>query len=136
MTTDTSERGLERLICTALTRAPCDRGVPPSVVQERPATHAASWVGGAAAGGGGRVTVPAQPKLYHIAHVGRVPSIVGARYLEDRCDLAQLGEIDWNAVQAMDWRRCARSTMCRSWFTNPMGRRQRTPCAIVVMSRR
>lgn len=26
MTTDTSERGLERLICTALTGLPCDTG--------------------------------------------------------------------------------------------------------------
>ncbi len=30
-------------------------------------------------------------------------SNAGARYFEDRCDLAQLGEIDWNAVQARDW---------------------------------
>ena len=33
-------------------------------------------------------------------------SNAGAYYFEDRCDLAQLGEIDWNAVQAMDWRQC------------------------------
>ena len=33
-------------------------------------------------------------------------SNAGARYFEDRCDLAQLGEIDWNAVQATDWRQC------------------------------
>jgi len=33
-------------------------------------------------------------------------SNAGARYFEDRCDLAQLGEIDWNAVQARDWRNC------------------------------
>lgn len=26
MTTDTTERGLERLICTALTGSPCDAG--------------------------------------------------------------------------------------------------------------
>src|SRR5690348_15331626 len=48
MTTDTSERGLERLICTALTGAPCDPGAPANVVKERPATYAAGWVGGAA----------------------------------------------------------------------------------------
>ena len=48
MTTDTSERGLERLICTALTGAPCDPGVPASRVQERPASYAAGWVCGAA----------------------------------------------------------------------------------------
>ena len=48
MTTDTSERGLERLICTALTGAPCDPGVPANRVQERPATYAAGWVCGAA----------------------------------------------------------------------------------------
>lgn len=33
-------------------------------------------------------------------------SNAGAYYFEDRCDLAQLGEIDWDAVQAVDWRRC------------------------------
>ena len=33
-------------------------------------------------------------------------SNAGARYFEDRSDLAQLDEIDWNAVQAPDWRRC------------------------------
>lgn len=48
MTTDTSERGLERLICTALTGAPCDAGVPANRVQERPATYAAGWLCGRA----------------------------------------------------------------------------------------
>ena len=33
-------------------------------------------------------------------------SNAGAYYFEDRCDLAQLGEIDWNAVQAKDWQQC------------------------------
>lgn len=33
-------------------------------------------------------------------------SNAGARYFEDRCDLARLNEIDWNAVQARDWRQC------------------------------
>jgi hypothetical protein len=33
-------------------------------------------------------------------------SNAGARYFEDRDDLGQLGEIDWNAVQARDWRHC------------------------------
>ena len=33
-------------------------------------------------------------------------SNAGARYFEDRSDLGQLGEIDWNAVQARDWRQC------------------------------
>lgn len=33
-------------------------------------------------------------------------SNAGARYFEDRNDLGQLGEIDWNAVQARDWRQC------------------------------
>ena len=47
MTTDTSERGLERLICIALTGEPCDPGtVPRHVVEERPAVHGAGWVGG------------------------------------------------------------------------------------------
>ncbi len=46
--TDTSERGLERLICTALTGAPCDPGVPANRVQQRPATYAAGWICGAA----------------------------------------------------------------------------------------
>lgn len=30
-------------------------------------------------------------------------SNAGARYFEDRCDLAQLGEIDWDAVRANKW---------------------------------
>jgi type I restriction enzyme R subunit len=46
-TTDTSERGLERLICTALTGAPCDPGAPANMVQQRPATYAAGWICGA-----------------------------------------------------------------------------------------
>jgi len=33
-------------------------------------------------------------------------SNAGARYFEDRADLARLNEIDWNAVQARDWRQC------------------------------
>jgi hypothetical protein len=33
-------------------------------------------------------------------------SNAGARYFEDRSGLGQLGEIDWNAVQARDWRQC------------------------------
>ena len=31
-------------------------------------------------------------------------SNAGARYFEDRSNLGQLGEIDWTAVQATDWR--------------------------------
>ncbi len=47
MTTDTSERGLERLICTALTGAPCDPGAAePGVVGERPAVYGAGWICG------------------------------------------------------------------------------------------
>ena len=44
MTTDTSERGLERLICTTMTGSPCDHG-PTSVdaVEERPSTYSAGW---------------------------------------------------------------------------------------------
>ena len=30
-------------------------------------------------------------------------SNAGSRYFQDRCDLAQLGEIDWDAVQARNW---------------------------------
>ena len=45
MTTDTSERGLERLICTALTGHPCDP-VQPGALRERPPTYAAGWIGG------------------------------------------------------------------------------------------
>ena len=30
----------------------------------------------------------------------------GSRYFEDRCDLSQLGEIDWNAVAARSWSDC------------------------------
>lgn len=47
MTTDTSERGLERLICAALAGAPCDPGAVPAVeVRERPATYGAGWICG------------------------------------------------------------------------------------------
>ena len=45
--TDTTERGLERLICAALTGAPCDPGtVPAAQVCERPAEYGAGWIGG------------------------------------------------------------------------------------------
>ena len=48
MTTDTSERGLERLICTALTGAACDSGATSaSAVHERPAAYGAGWICGA-----------------------------------------------------------------------------------------
>ena len=45
MTTDTTERGLERLICTALTGSACD---PPHEggIHERPSTYSAGWVCG------------------------------------------------------------------------------------------
>lgn len=33
-------------------------------------------------------------------------SNAGARYFEDRSDLGRIGEIDWNAVRATDWRQC------------------------------
>lgn len=33
-------------------------------------------------------------------------SNAGSRFFEDRCDLADLNEIDWNAVQATAWRQC------------------------------
>ena len=33
-------------------------------------------------------------------------SNAGSSYFQDRCDLADLGEIDWNAVQARSWRAC------------------------------
>ena len=33
-------------------------------------------------------------------------SNAGARYFEDRCEFAQLGAVDWNAVQSTDWRQC------------------------------
>ena len=45
MTTDTSEKGLESLICEALTGAACD---PPqdSMVRERPSSYGAGWICG------------------------------------------------------------------------------------------
>src|SRR5665648_497820 len=50
MTTDTSERGLERLICTALTGSPCDPGGADAgaadAVHEQPATYGAGWICG------------------------------------------------------------------------------------------
>ena len=47
-TTDTSEAGLERLICTELTGAPCDAATAPPAgeVRERPAVYGAGWVCG------------------------------------------------------------------------------------------
>ena len=33
-------------------------------------------------------------------------SNAGSRYFQDRRDLAQLGELDWAAIQARDWRAC------------------------------
>lgn len=33
-------------------------------------------------------------------------SNAGSYFFEDRCDLAHLGEVDWVAVKALDWRRC------------------------------
>lgn len=46
MKTDTSEKGLEKLICTYLTGAPCDRGGVPEEVAERPAVYGAGWICG------------------------------------------------------------------------------------------
>jgi type I restriction enzyme R subunit len=47
MTTDTSERGLERLICAALTGAPCDAvSEPADQVRERSAVYGAGWICG------------------------------------------------------------------------------------------
>ena len=33
-------------------------------------------------------------------------SNAGSKYFEDRCDLEQLGEIDWKAVRSRDWSHC------------------------------
>lgn len=47
MTTDISERGLERLICTALTGSACDPSTSqPDTVGERPAAYVAGWICG------------------------------------------------------------------------------------------
>ena len=45
VTTDTSEKGLERLICTALTGAPCD-SPQGGMVRERPSGYGAGWICG------------------------------------------------------------------------------------------
>ena len=45
MTADTSEKGLERLICEALTGAPCD-ALRRDMVGERPASYGAGWICG------------------------------------------------------------------------------------------
>jgi type I restriction enzyme R subunit len=50
MTTDTSERGLERLICTALTGAPCDPPQPGVVREPTPAYGGTGWICGDPAG--------------------------------------------------------------------------------------
>ena len=46
MTTDTSEKGLERLICTALTGAACDPPQGGGMVRERPSNYGAGWICG------------------------------------------------------------------------------------------
>ena len=46
MTTDTSEKGLERLICAALTGADCDHPPQGGAVRERPASYGAGWLCG------------------------------------------------------------------------------------------
>ncbi len=45
MTTDTSEKGLEGLICTALTGAACDPSQG-GMVRERPSSYSAGWICG------------------------------------------------------------------------------------------
>ena len=45
MTTDTTERGLESLICAALTGSPCEPAQA-SAVRERPATYGVGWLCG------------------------------------------------------------------------------------------
>jgi type I site-specific restriction-modification system R (restriction) subunit len=48
MATDTSEKGLERVICTALTGSPCDPGAKlGEEMRERPAVYGAGWICGA-----------------------------------------------------------------------------------------
>ena len=46
MKTDTSEKGLERLICTALTGTPCDPPQPGMVREQTPAYGGTGWIGG------------------------------------------------------------------------------------------
>ena len=46
MTTDTSERGLERLICMALCGHPCDGTTQTGITHEQPTSYHAGWVGG------------------------------------------------------------------------------------------
>ncbi|MBU2026211.1 MAG: type I restriction endonuclease subunit R [Proteobacteria bacterium] len=48
MTTDTSERGLERLICTALAGHPCDPAQPDQAPVPTPAYCGSGWIGGQA----------------------------------------------------------------------------------------
>ena len=73
-------------------------------------------------------SVPAAPKIYHIVHVDRLPSIVtagrlwcdaevsrrdvsgtgiaGSYCFEERCSLDALSDIDWTAVRARFWPQC------------------------------
>ena len=46
MTTDTTERGLERLICMALIGSTCDPSIASNAVQERPTAQSVGWIGG------------------------------------------------------------------------------------------
>ena len=47
MTTNTSERGLERLICTALTGSPCDAALVPTGLEGEAAAGGTGWICGA-----------------------------------------------------------------------------------------
>ena len=50
MTTDTTERGLESLICASLTGASNDPPVHDGRVRERPSNYGAGWISGRPAG--------------------------------------------------------------------------------------
>jgi len=49
MSPDTTERGLERLICAALTGSPCEPGaLPPGPLDEPHAEYGVGWICGSA----------------------------------------------------------------------------------------
>ena len=80
MTTDTSERGLERLICTELTGSPCEVGSGEALA-ERPAVYGAGWICG----------LPEDYDREYCVDLVQLAAFLGATQ-PDVCEALDLGE--------------------------------------------
>jgi len=80
VTTDTSERGLERLICTALTGSPCEVGSGEALA-ERPAVYGAGWICG----------LPEDYDREYCVDLAQLAAFLGATQ-PDVCEALDLGE--------------------------------------------